>query len=81
MMILGGKVSADFRVIVEDIFTRFKSGDLSMIEEIRTNATTNAPIHQDYRQTLPQEPVVDSTGTKRQVECEDTLFELEIQER
>jgi hypothetical protein len=34
LMILGSKVAADFRVIVEGIFTRYMAGDTSMIEEI-----------------------------------------------
>ena len=60
VMILRGKVAADFRQIVEGVFTRFQSGDLSMIEEIRPNAASTAPIHQAYRQALAQEPVVDA---------------------
>ena len=51
------------------------------IEEIRSKAASSAPIHQAYRQALAQEPVVDEAGTKRQLEREDALFELEIQER
>ena len=49
VMILGGKVAADFRVIVEGVFTRYMAGDTSMIEEIRSNAASDAPIHQAYR--------------------------------
>ena len=60
VMILGGKVAAEFRQIVEGVFTRFQSGDLSMIEEIRPNAASTVPIHQAYRQALAQEPVVDA---------------------
>jgi hypothetical protein len=81
VLILGGKVAAEFRHIVEGVFTRFQSGDLTMIEEIRANAVSDAPIHQAYRQALAQEPVLDVAGTKRQLEREDTLLELEIQER
>jgi hypothetical protein len=81
VMILGGKVAADFRQIVEGVFTRFQSGDLTMIEEIRANAASDAPIHQAYRQALAQEPVLDAAGTKRQLDREDMLFELELQER
>jgi hypothetical protein len=69
VQILGDKVAADFRVLVEGTFTRFQAGDTSMIEEIHSNAASSAPIHQAYRQALAQEPVVDA------------LFELEIQER
>jgi hypothetical protein len=81
MMILGGNVAASFRHIVEGVFTRYNAGDLSMLEEIQSNAVSTAPIHQAYRQALAQEPVVDAAGTKRQLDREDVLFELEIQER
>ena len=74
VMILGGKVAADFRVIVLGVFTRYMSGDKTTVEEIRANAVSDAPIHQAYRQALSQEPVVDTAGTKRQLE-------LEIEER
>ena len=52
-----------------------------MVEEIRANAVSDAPIHQAYRQAQAQEPVVDAAGAKRQRDREDALFELEIQER
>jgi hypothetical protein len=81
LMILGGKVAADFRQIVEGVFTRYISGDLSMIEEIRRNAASDAPIHQAYRQALAQEPVVDAAGTKRMLEREEALFTIELHER
>jgi hypothetical protein len=81
VQILVDKVATDFRVIVEGVFTRFQSGDLTMIEEIRASAASDAPIHQAYRQALAQEPVVEVAGTKRQLEREDALFELEIQEK
>ena len=81
MMMLGGKVAAEFRQIVEGVFSRYISGDLSMIEEIQSNAVSTAPIHQAYRQALVQEPVLDAAGEKRKLERQDALFELEIQER
>ena len=81
MMILGGQVAAEFRAIVEGVFTRYMAGDRSMLEEIHANAVSDAPIHQAYRQALAQEPVVDAAGEKRKLERQDALFELEIQER
>jgi hypothetical protein len=74
LVILGGKVAAEFRTIVLGVFTRYMAGDRSMIEEIHANAVSTAPIHQAYRQALAQEPVVNTAGTKRQLE-------LEIEER
>jgi hypothetical protein len=70
LMILGGRVAAEFRQIVEGVFTRYMAGDRSMIEEICSNAVSDAPIHQAYRQALAQEPVLDVAGTKRQLELE-----------
>ena len=81
MMILGGKVAAEFRQIVEGVFTRYMAGDHSMLEEIHANAVSTAPIHQAYRQALAQEPVVDSIGDKRRLERQDALLELELKER
>jgi hypothetical protein len=81
LMILGGRVAADFRQIVEGVFTRYISGDRTMLEEIRANAVSTAPIHQAYRQALAQEPVVNSIGEKRKLERQDALLELELKER
>jgi hypothetical protein len=81
LMILGGRVAAEFRMIVEGVFTRYMAGDRTMLEEIRSNSASSAPIHQAYRQALAQEPVLDAAGTKRQLDREDMLFELELQER
>jgi hypothetical protein len=44
VLILDGKVAADFRQIVEGIFTRYMVGDTSMIEDIRSNAQSSASI-------------------------------------
>jgi hypothetical protein len=74
LVILGGKHAADFRTIVLGVFSRYIAGDRSMLEEVEANAVSTAPIHQAYRQALAQEPVVNTAGTKRQLE-------LEIEER
>jgi len=81
LVIIGGKVAAEFRTIVLGVFTRYMAGDRTMLEEIKANAVSTAPIHQAYRQALAQEPVLDAAGAKRQLDREDTLFELELQER
>ena len=81
LVILGGKVAAEFRQIVEGVFTRYMAGDRTMIQDINSNALSDAPIHQAYRQALAQEPVVDAAGEKRKLERQDALFEREIQER
>ncbi len=81
MMILGGNVAAEFRHIVEGVFTRYMAGDKSMLEEIRSNAASDAPIHQAYRQALAQEPVVDTAATKRMLDHDEALFTIELHER
>ena len=70
LVILGGKHAGEFRTIVLGVFTRYMSGDRTMIEEIQANAVSDAPIHQAYRQALAQEPVLDAAGTKRQLELD-----------
>jgi hypothetical protein len=59
LMILGGKVAADFREIVEGTFTRVMAGDQSLIEVINANAASQAPVQQAFRAALEQEPVVE----------------------
>ena len=85
LMILGGKVAAEFRKIVEGTFTRVMAGDTSLIEVINANAASSAPIHQAYRQALAQEPAdpvldqiaIESGKRKR----EERRFYMEMEER
>jgi hypothetical protein len=77
LMILGGKVAADFRAIVEGTFTRVMAGDQSLIEVINANAASTAPLQQAYRSALEQEPVAPALdefclGQKREREELDT---------
>jgi hypothetical protein len=72
LMILGGKVAAEYRAIAEGIFTRYTAGDASLLAEIRANAASHAPVHQAFRAALEQEPV---TGKRREME------DLDISER
>ena len=81
LVILGGKHAAEFRTIVLGVFTRYISGDRTMLEEIRENAASSAPIHQAYRQALAQEPVVDAAGIKRMLDHDEAIFNLELHER
>ena len=52
LMILGGKVAAEFRALVEGVFTRVMAGDQSLIEVINANAASDAPINKMYRRAL-----------------------------
>ena len=81
LFILGGKVAEEFRKVVEGVFTRVMAGDTTLIEEIVSNRASNAPIHKAFRQALEEEPVLDGAGSKRKMDQEDVLFELEVQER
>ena len=56
-MMLGGRVGAEYRAIVEGTFTRVMAGDTSLIEVINANAASQAPIQQAFRAALAQEPV------------------------
>ena len=87
LLILGGKVAADFRALVETTFTRVMAGDRSLIKVIEANAGSNAPIQQAFRAALEQDPspgggmaddALDNwTDKKRKREME----ELELAER
>ena len=81
LVILGGKHAGEFRTIVLGVFTRYMAGDRSMIEEIQANAASDAPVHQAYRQALAQEPVTDTTHTRRVLDHDGALFNLELHER
>ena len=81
LLILDNKVASNFRHIVEGTFTRFMSGDTSMIQEIHSNAASSAPIHQAYRQALAQEPTPNTTTTERMLQREEALFTIELHER
>ena len=82
LLILGTKVAAEFRALLEGTFTRVMAGDTSLIEVIRANSASDAPIQQAYRQALAQEPVeqpmLDDMARKRKA---NALLEVEIQER
>jgi hypothetical protein len=84
LMILGGKVAAEFRELVEGTFTRVMAGDQSLIEVINANAASQDPVQQAYRAALEQEPVapvLDDYCLKRKREREDLLFDMEMAER
>ncbi len=85
LMILGGKVAAEFREIVEGTFSRVMAGDQSLIEVINANAASDAPIHNAYRSAImtePVAPVVDELCMKRMRDYrEEQMLDLELEER
>ena len=56
LMILGGKVASQYREIVEGVFTRYMAGDTSLIEEIRDNAASDAPVNVMARTASSRSP-------------------------
>ena len=84
LMILEGKVAADFRALVEGTFTRVMAGDTSLISVIQANAASNAPIQQAYKAALQAEPVdtgLEDPIKKRKLEREEERFQMEMNER
>ena len=84
LMLLGGKVAAEYREIIEGTFTRVMAGDQSLIEVINANAASQEPVQQAYRAALAQEPVapvLDDFCLKRRREREDLMFDMEMAER
>lgn len=84
LMILGGKVASEFRTLAESTFTRVMAGDTSLIEVIKTNAISDAPVNQAFRQALEQEPIppmLSDEERKRKAERDNMLFDLEMRER
>lgn len=74
LMLLGGKVAAEFRAIVEGVFTRYTAGDTSLIEEIHANAASDAPVQQLCRNALEHEAPA-ALGKRKEMEA------LELEER
>ena len=79
LMILGSKVAAEFRVLIEGVFTRVMAGDQSLIEVINENAASNAPVQQAYRQALAQEPVVSPAVDELSLTRKRRMEELQIE--
>jgi hypothetical protein len=84
LLILGGKVAAEFRSIVESTFTRVMAGDQSLIEVINANAASTAPVQQAFREALAQEPAApvldEMCGVKRR-EREELELDMDLVER
>ena len=56
LMILGGKVAAEYRALVEGTFTRVMAGDRSLIQVIEANAASTSPVQQAFQRALASEP-------------------------
>jgi len=81
---LGKRVSVrfDFHRHFRDAFALFKSGNMSIFQEIRTKPWFAAPVPKAPAPAPPaQEPVADAVGAKRARDHDEVLFNLELQER
>ena len=58
IILLGGKIGAEYRALAETTLTRLVAGDESMISEIEDNAASDAPIHVLAREALAHEPLL-----------------------
>ena len=56
LLILGGKVAACFRALVETTFTRVMAGDTSLIKVIQANAESNEPGPRMARKAMAADP-------------------------
>lgn len=81
LMILGGKVAAEYRAMVESTFTRVMAGDLTLIQVIEDNAESNEPIHQLARDALAQEPVAAAVPRANRKRQRMTDVKLEINQQ
>ena len=55
---IGGKFGEKYRELLSDTFRRVMGGDLSLIQDVQSNAASNSPIHQLYRESLAEESAV-----------------------
>ena len=80
LMVLPGKVARETRVGFSEIIKRYLAGDHSLLSEILHNAASDSPIAQMARASMDITGP-DETSRKRQLEREDSLFEMELAER
>jgi hypothetical protein len=86
LMILGGKVADDYRILVSDTFARVMAGDRSLIQVIEANAESTAPVQQAFKRSLAEEPAAKTLdqmcGVKRMNDIAemDKLEDLRIKQ-
>lgn len=82
LMLLGGKVAAQYRALVETTFTRVMAGDRSLIKVIEANAESTAPVVQAFREALINEPLPNDSALDEMMLGKKRRFEeLEYAER
>jgi hypothetical protein len=82
---LGKRVNVrfDMRRVWTDAFALFRTGDRSMLEEIRTNPVfaVPGPAPKANAPEPAPEPAPEAAGAKRDRDRDEVLFNLELQER
>ena len=59
---IGGKVSEEYRRVLNETFLRYTAGDRTMIADIEEFAASDAPIHVHARDALARPPAVESAA-------------------
>ena len=80
---LGKRVSVRFDMlrVWTDAFALFRTGNRSMIEDVRTNPAFVAPAPAPKAPEPAPEPAPEAAGAKRDRDRDDVLFNLELLER
>ena len=85
IMVLGGKEAKKARRKFANIIKRYLAGDTSLIIEIKSNATSTAPIAQLARASLAADAPVEDTQElvrkRKRDDLELATLELDVQER
>ena len=68
LTILGGKVSEEYRALLNDTFLRYIAGDRTMITEIEDNASSNAPMQVLARDALSRAAAVEGPAAAPAIE-------------
>ena len=81
IMVFPGKVAKETRCLFCDIIRRYLGGDKSLISEIECNAVSNSPIAQFAKASMISTAAPVQVNQKRQLDRDETLFELDVAER
>ena len=80
IMVLPGKVAKETRAQFANIIRRYMAGDETLVDEIRSNAESHAPVAQLARESLDPQAEY-QLGYKRkleQLEIEERMVEIEL---
>ena len=69
LMLLGGRITGQFRKSAEEVFTKVLAGDRSLIEAINVNAASQQPIAQMARAALDESAPLYATACQNPSGC------------